>query len=171
MPYKKGPNNTLRYYSSTTGKYIKDPGQLEFSNSKKQKMTFKEKAELKRQNLYNHAAKSKDKYVYEIFSLLEKNEPGNVILVNDVLYHKKINSTREIDIMTKSSIIEVKSGKVRHKTRQFLEQKDLAREHNKEHIVYAPDITEKKYLELKSKGINVIRNKEELLGRNKKWKT
>ena len=33
MPYKKGPNNTLRYYSSTTGKYIKDPGQLEFSNS------------------------------------------------------------------------------------------------------------------------------------------
>ena len=50
--------------------------------------------------------------------------------------------------MTKSSIIEVKSGKVRHKTRQFLEQKDLAREHNKEHIVYAPDITEKKYLEL-----------------------
>ena len=83
--------------------------------------------------------------------------------MNEKIYHKKINGTREIDIMTKNSIIEVKSGKVRHKTKQFLEQQDLAREHNKSHIVYAPDITDKKFNELKSKGITVVRNKNDLL--------
>lgn len=88
--------------------------------------------------------------------------------MNEKIYHKKINGTREIDIMTKNSIIEVKSGKVRHKTKQFLEQQDLAREHNKSHIVYAPDITDKKFNELKSKGITVVRNKNDLLERNKK---
>ena len=70
--------------------------------------------------------------------------------------------------LRKNSIIEVKSGKVRHKTKQFLEQQDLAREHNKSHIVYAPDITDKKFNELKSKGITVVRNKNDLLERNKK---
>lgn len=70
--------------------------------------------------------------------------------------------------MTKRSIIEIKSGKVRHKTKQFLDQQDLANEHKKQYTVYAPDITDKKYVELKSKGINVVRSKNELLERNKK---
>ena len=70
--------------------------------------------------------------------------------------------------MTKNSIIEVKSGKVRHKTKQFLEQQDLANDRKKTHIVYAPDITDRKYAELKAKGINVVRCKNDLLERNKK---
>ena len=117
---------------------------------------------------YNFENIDINKYVQDLFMFLEKNEFGTVILVNERVYHKKIKGTREIDIMTKNSIIEVKSGKVRHKTKQFLEQKDLANDHKKHHIVYAPDITDKKYLELKSKGINVVRTKDELLERNKK---
>jgi hypothetical protein len=70
--------------------------------------------------------------------------------------------------MTKNSIIEVKSGKVRHRTSQFLDQQDFAKNYKKSHIVYVPDITDKKFNELKSKGITVVRNKNDLLERNKK---
>lgn len=168
MPYKKGPNGTVRYYSSSTGRYTAAPNTFISETQKKKRMTNEERAKLKKENLYNHANNSKDNYVKDIFMFLEENSPGTVILVNERVYHKKINSVREIDIMTKNSIIEVKSGKVKHRTKQFLMQQDLANNHNKEHIVYAPDITDKKFNELKSKGINVVRNKNELLERNKK---
>jgi len=170
MPYKRGPNGTLRYYSSSTGKYTSAPESQTSKENNKRKINNEEKLIRKKEMLYNHVIKSQDKYVQDLFMFLEKNDPGTVILVNERVYHKKIKGTREIDIMTKNSIIEVKSGKVRHKTKQFLEQKDLANDHKKQHIVYAPDITDKKYLELKSKGINVVRTKDELLERNKKWK-
>lgn len=168
MPYKRGPNGTVRYYSSSTGRYTSSPNSLLCHTNDKKKLTGKEKEKYKKELLYNHVDKTNDKYVQDLFIFLETNEPGNVILVNEKVYHKRINGTREIDIMTKNSIIEVKSGKVRHKTRQFLEQQDLAKEHKKTHIVYAPDITDKKYSELKAKGINVVRNKYDLLERNKK---
>ena len=168
MPYKKGPNGTLRYYNSSTGRYADAPNTLISNIPKKKRMTGEERTKLKEENLYNHAINSKDKYVQDVFNFLETNEPGNIILVNEKIYHKKINGTREIDIMTKSSIIEVKSGKVRHRTSQFLDQQDFAKDYKKSHIVYAPDITDKKFNELKTKGINVVRNKNELLERNKK---
>lgn len=168
MPYKRGPNGTLRYYSSYTGKYTTAPNTLKYEENKKKRLSNEERAKLKKEILYNHVINTKDNYVQDVFYFLEKNEPGNVILVNERVFHKKIKGTREIDIMTKNSIIEVKSGKVRHKTKQFLEQQDLANEHKKKHIVFAPDITDKKYYELKSKGINVVRDKNDLLERNKK---
>ena len=167
MPYKKGPNGTLRLYNSSTGRYESSPN-IFYNTDNKKRLTNEEKQKLKREMLYNHVNNANDKYVKEIFTFIEANEPGNVILANEKIYHKKINGTREIDIMTKNSIIEVKSGKVRHKTKQFFEQQDLAKDYRKSHIVYAPDITDKKYYELKSKGINVVRDKSELLERNKK---
>ena len=54
--------------------------------------------------------------------------------------------------------------------KQFILETNESQEHKKTHIVYAPDITDKKYSELKAKGINVVRNKYDLLERNKKWK-
>ena len=135
------------------------------SNSKQ---TKQEKEEHRIEALINHAKKSKDKYVYEIFDFLEKNNPGCVILVNEKIYHKRLKSAREVDILTNNYIIEIKSGKVRHKTRQFLDQQDFSKEYNKGHIVYAPEISDKKYKELSDKGINVIRSKNELLKKVKK---
>lgn len=165
MPFKKGPNNTLRYYSSTTGRYVKTQPSL--SAVSKRKKTYEEKLKERKEMLYNRARKIKDKYLFDVFKYLFEKCPNDILLINDRVYHKEIKSTREIDLMTKTSIIEVKSGKVRHKTKQFLAQKNLASSLNKEHIVYAPDITDKKYQELNKKGINVVRKKEELLERNK----
>ncbi len=164
MPYKKGPKNTIRYYDPATGRYASS-FKFDIVHQKKNKLSKKEKDELKKESLYNHAAKAKDKYVYELFLELEKNKPGCVIIVNERLYHKKIRQPREIDLMTKDYIIEIKSGKVKHKTRQFVDQQDLAKSHNKGHIVYAPDITDKKYSELINKGINVVRTKKDLIER------
>ena len=162
MTYKKGPKNTLRYYDPSTGRYASS---LRFDNAqpKKEKLSKKEKDELKKESLYNHAAKTKDKYVYDLFLELEKNNPGCVIIVNEKVYHKKIKQPREIDLMTKDYIIEVKSGKAKHASSQFINQKNLANNLNKKHIVYAPDITDKKYNELKQKGIDVVRTKQDLL--------
>ena len=167
MPYKKGPKNTLRYYNPSTGRYASS-FRLDNIQPKKNKLSKKEKDDLKKEALYNHAAKTKDKYVYDLFLELEKNNPGCVIMVNEKIYHKKIKQPREIDLMTKDYIIEVKSGKVKHRTSQFIDQQDLAKEHNKSHIVYAPDITDKKYNELLNKGIDVVRTKNDLIRKVKK---
>ena len=89
-------------------------------------------------------------------------------MVNEKLYHKSIHKTREVDIVTKNAIIEIKSGRVRRRTTQLLRQKDLSKEYKKKHVVYAPDITDKKCNELRNKGIDVVRTKHELLERVKK---
>lgn len=164
MPYKKGPKNTLRYYDPSTGRYASS-FRLDNIQPKKNKLRKKEKDDLKKEALYNHAAKTKDKYVYDLFLELEKNNPGCVIIVNERVYHKKIKKPREIDLMTKDYIIEVKSGKVKHASSQFIYQKDLASNLNRNHVVYAPDISDKKFNELKQKGIDVVRTKQDLLRR------
>ena len=91
MPYKRGPNGTLRYYSSSTGRYTSSPDlEIIHNNKKKKKITNEEKRKLKKEILYNHVLKTKDKYVQDVFLFLEKNEPENVILVNERVYHKKL---------------------------------------------------------------------------------
>ena len=167
MPYKKGPNNTLRFYDTHTGRYASMPF-MSFAPAPKNKKSYEERLKEKREMLYNRAIKSKDKYLYDIFIFIENNFPGEVSLINDKIYHKEIKSTREIDLVTKKCIIEIKSGKVKHRSKQFLAQKDFAKDYNKHHIVYAPDITDKKLIELKNKGIDVVRKKEDLLERIKK---
>lgn len=162
MPYKKGPNNTIRYYDSSTGKYASSFSNIQFA---KEKMSKEEKEMLKKESLFNHASKTKDKYVYDLFLELEKTKPGCVIIVNEKVYHKKIKQPREIDLMTKDYIIEVKSGKVKHRSTQFLSQQDLSNDLGKKHIVYAPDISDKKYNELREKGIDVVRTKKDLMER------
>lgn len=162
MPYKKGPNGSLRFYDSRTGRYASSFANIQFS---KKKMSKEEKKLIKKESLFNHAAKTKDKYVYDLFLELEKMKPNCVIIVNEKVYHKKIGKPREIDIMTDKFIIEVKSGKAKHRSSQFISQQDLASNLDKKHIVYAPDISDKKYNELKQKGIIVTRTKKELLER------
>lgn len=171
MPYKKGPKNTLRYYSSSTGRYENAP----FSEAlrmleQKHKKTKEEKDAIQKEMLFNKANHSKDRYLLDVFLYLEKNCPNCVKMVNEKLYHKSIHKTREVDIVTKNAIIEIKSGRVRRRTTQLLRQKDLSKEYKKKHVVYAPDITDKKCNELRNKGIDVVRTKHELLERVKKWK-
>lgn len=162
MPFKKGPKNTLRYYSSSTGKYANAPlGEYSrlFGN-KKTKMSQKEKEELKREIIYNKAIKSRDNYLSEVFLYLENNYPNCVKMVNEKLYHKNARKIREVDIVTKNAIIEIKSGISKHASTQLLEQKELSIEYNKIHIVYAPDITNRKFNEWKEKGIDVVKTKK-----------
>ena len=170
MPYKKGPNNTLRFYDSSTGRYATSSSLfiLSTNNERKKTKEYEEKQKEKQANLYNRAEKIKDKYLYELFNEIEKNYPGEIKLINSNIYHKKIRNTREIDLVTKKFIIEVKSGKVRHKSSQLLEQANLAKDLNKKHLLYAPDISDKKYNELKNKGIIVYRKKGDLMEEFKK---
>jgi len=57
-----------------------------------------------------------------------------ILSIVDVANNKK----REIDIITDSAIIEVKSGLAKKKLNQLLEQKEYAKSINKIHVLYAP---------------------------------
>ena len=171
MPYKKGPKNTLRYYDSSNGRYAPSTTQFLFPipHREKKSKSIEEIEKEKKELLYIKAKKTKDKYLYDLFLEIEKNFPGEIKLINSCIYHKKIKKTREIDLVTKKFIIEVKSGKVRHKSSQLTEQINLARDINKKHLLFAPDIGDTKYKELTNKGIIVYRKKEDLMEEFKKW--
>ena len=91
MPYKKGPNNTVRYYSSTTGKYAPDPYLMErllLLDKSKFKLSKQEQNEIRRQSIKNRASRSQDKYVSDLYNFLESNKPGCVKLINEKIYHE-----------------------------------------------------------------------------------
>ncbi len=159
MPYKRGPNNTLRYYSKKSGKYCKDP---QFNITPiKQKLSGKEKEQLRRENIFQQAQRSKDKNLFLVFSFLEGIDPGCVKHVNCFYCSNKTSKIREFDIITSRSIYEVKSGFARHKTKQYLAQIEVAKDLNKDHVVYSPGSTDYQVKCMRAEGIKIFNKFDE----------
>jgi len=166
MPIKNGPYGTTRYYDASNGRYCKysvDNSFNEFLNN------FKNS---KHTEIYIKASNSKDKNLFEVYSLLEELKPGCVLDVNCTIFDKNIHAYREIDIITCKAIIEVKSGKAKHHTKQFLSQLKLASTMNKDYILFTPGSGNHQIEFLKKLGIIVVKNLEELekIIRSKKCK-
>ena len=163
MPYKKGPNGTLRYYDSSTGKYCNDPAFSIKPTIHKKSVEQKEKE--RREILEHLAQKSKDAHLYEIYSLLEKIHPGTTRHINSVYFDKTTRKQRELDIITSKAIYEIKSGKRGRHLKQFLSQMEIAKNLGKDHVVYSPGITDYQVKHLRKIGIkayNKIKDLEEM---------
>lgn len=161
MPYKKGPNNTDRYYDSSTGRYSKDP-RFAFAEVKR-KLTTAEKEQLHYEELFNRACNSKDPLLFDVYYALESKFHKCVKHINDEFYDEFICDKREIDIVTKKLFIEIKSGSARKKLTQFQSQQRVAAAFGKKHIVYAPDILKSTEAEYKSKGIIIVKTIDEVV--------
>ena len=75
------------------------------------------------------------------FCEIEAALPGVVQFVNEEKFDPGLGRPRELDIVTKRCIIEVKSGpKPSRALKQFLGQKRYADSRGKKHIVYAPEM-------------------------------
>ena len=141
MPTKKGAGGRLQNYDPRTGRFAKtDYAKLYPPREPTRKEKARKREAIRREILFNRAKNSRDPLVFDVFCEIEQNLPGSVQAVNEEKYDPYINGTRELDIITKKCIIEVKSGKVAHKLFQFQSQKRFAFEKKKNHIVFAPDI-------------------------------
>ena len=78
--------------------------------------------------------------------------------------HCSLGGPRELDIITKKCIIEVKSGKkVRKGLRQFEGQKRYAESRGKIHIVYAPKMPQIARNTYGKMGITIVSNYTDLI--------
>ena len=121
MPTKKGAGGRQQNYDPRTGRFTKTNYTNLFSPCKP---TRKEKARKReterRENLYNRAKNSRDPLIFDVFLAIEKNLPGSVRFVNEIREDAFSNKRRELDIITKKCIIEVKSGRKPKGLKQFL---------------------------------------------------
>jgi hypothetical protein len=74
------------------------------------------------------------------------------------LFTPFINDNRELDIITKKCIIEVKSGKTKKCLQQFLDQKRYAEYRNKQHIVFAPDIHTMTKVDYEKHSVKIVKD-------------
>lgn len=161
MPTKKGAGGRLQNYDSH-GRYAKMSSfdYYDLKLTKKEKAMMREKN--KRDELFNKAKKKNDPLVLDVFLEIERSFPGIVQAVNSIVTDVENGKKRELDIVTKSHIIEVKSGKARHSLTQFKAQKLLAAAKKREYLVYAPSIAsgaEKSYL---NQDIRIVKTIDEL---------
>lgn len=166
MPKKKGAGGRLQNYDSKTGRFAKTD-YIKFFEEKPL-YTRKEKAikkeENRREQLFNRAKNSKDELVFEVFCEIEKKLPGCVQFINAQRFDPFINKPREFDIITRKSIIEVKSGKSGSKLyKQFLSQKKYAESRKKQHIVFAPNLSNMARCCFENGGIKIVKDYESLI--------
>jgi hypothetical protein len=163
MPMKKGAGGRQQNYNAHTGRYEKiDYAKLYYTPPSR-----KEKAErrrnLKRDELYNRAVKSKDPYLLEVFCEIENALPYHVQFVNEQKFDSFINDNRELDIITKKCIIEVKSGENGRKMeKQFFAQKRYAESKNKQHIIFAPNLPTMARINFEKKGFTITNDLKKL---------
>ncbi|MBO5286254.1 MAG: hypothetical protein J6B16_05090 [Clostridia bacterium] len=155
MPTKKGAGGRQQNYDSR-GRYTKtDYAKLYYTPPSRKEKTQKRK-DSKREELFNRARNSKDKYLFEVFCEIEKALPYHVQFVNETKFDPFINDIREFDIITQKCIIEVKSGSNGRKMEnQFKSQKRYAEYKNKQHIVFAPNLPIMTIINFKRKGFNI----------------
>lgn len=110
--------------------------------------------------------------MFEIYSIIEKISPGSVTHINHKYYDKETNKYREFDIMSKTTIYEIKSGKARHKYKQYSAQKNIADRLKKNYVVFSPNSSNYQINVLKKCGINIFNDIENFVDneRKKKWK-
>ena len=142
MPTKKGAGGRQQNYDPRTGRFAKtDYAKLYPPRPPTRKEKARKREEQRREVLFNRARNSRDPLIFEVFCEIERNLPGTVQLVNEDKFDPCLGSPRELDIVTKKCIIEVKSGhKPRHALKQFLGQKRYAESRGKKHIVFAPQM-------------------------------
>jgi len=165
MPYKKGPNGTLRAYCSKNGRYTKMSFEqiMEQFHSSPKKKSHLQKEQEKTNSLLNRAKHSKDEFVGELCLFIERIKPGVLRHVNIHLYDKQLHFTREVDIVTSHALIEVKSRTGKHALKQFLAQKRISESLGKRYYVFAPNMSDTRYNEYTKHGIRIIRTKEQLI--------
>lgn len=103
--------------------------------------------------------KSNDKLVGELATKIDKRIPGHVKGVN-VNLEMKNGNPKEVDIVTKKEIIEVKSGKKPKIGNQLRKNREISR---KEPIGYAPYLTKTEKSKLENEGFNVFWNDDNLI--------
>ncbi|MBO5223387.1 MAG: hypothetical protein J6C23_02615 [Clostridia bacterium] len=165
MPTKKGAGGRQQNYDPHTGRFAKTDYAKLYPHSKP---TRKEKARKReaqrRESLYNRARNSKDPLVFEVFCAIESELPGSVQFVNEIKFDPFLGKPRELDIITKRCIIEVKSGaKPSGALKQFCGQKQYAENKGKKHIVFAPKMPTLAKNEHRKKGIIITGNLQKLI--------
>lgn len=165
MPLKQGPHGTFRRYSSANGRYVKMSAEelLSLFTKKEKVYTKKQKQEIRTEALRKQAMKSPEPFLYEVFDFLEKHIPHYVKFVNERTYNPSENKTRELDIIGKNAIIEVKGGYHLGYINQLTKQKEIADRCNKKVILFAPHITYNATQEYLKIGIKVTKDLESLI--------
>ena len=154
MPTKKGAGGRQQNYDPHTGRFAKkDYTKLYPPRELTRKEKAQKREEQRRENLFNRAKNSKDEFLFETYCEIERAFPGTVISVNEKIIDPFTGFERELDIVTKKCIIEVKGKKVRHCLAQFQAQKRLADLKNKVHIVFAPKILSRTQYDYEKNGI------------------
>ena len=102
--------------------------------------------------------------VFDVFCVIESELPGSVQFVNEEKFDPGLGRPRELDIITKRCIIEVKSGsKPSRALKQFLGQKRYAESKSKKHIVFAPKMPITAKNEHRKNGIIITGNLQNLI--------
>ena len=83
--------------------------------------------------------------------------------VNDERFDYNIQRPRELDIVTKKCIIEIKGGKASSSLKQLLAQKRFAEGKNKKRVFYAPEIYYNTMYDYRKHGIEVKKSIKELI--------
>jgi len=128
---------------------------------------IRKKEEKRRQELYERAKNSTDKYLFDVYLALEQNFPGIVLGVNVIKYDKNIEDNREFDIIAEKSIIEIKGETGKKCGKQFLAQKKYAIENNKNYYVYAPQMNDMRIYTYSKLDITICRTLNELISKIK----
>ena len=142
MPTKKGAGGRQQNYDPRTGRFAKtDYARLYPPKEPTRKEKARKREEQRKEVLFNRARNSRDPLIFDVFCEIEAALPGVVQFVNEEKFDPGLGRSRELDIVTKRCIIEVKSGpKPSRALKQFLGQKRYADNRGKKHIVYAPEM-------------------------------
>ena len=164
MPTKKGAGGRQQNYDPHTGRFTKtDYAKLYSQKEPTHKEKTRKKEKERRENLFNRAKNSKDPYVFDVFCAIESELPGAVQFVNERIFDPFMGKTRELDIITKKCIIEVKSGRKPKGLKQFLAQKKYAESVGKRYIVFAPNILTMAKISHEKNGISVEKDYKNLI--------
>ena len=164
MPTKKGAGGRQQNYDPHTGRFAKtDYAKLYPPREPRCKEKARKREEERREALFNRARNSKDEFLFETYYTIEQAFPGTVVSINEKAIDPFTGFERELDIVTKKCIIEVKGKKVRHCLIQFQAQKRLAELKNKVHIVFAPNILSRTQYDYEKNGIKFANNFETLI--------
>jgi len=170
MPTKKGAGGRQQNYDSH-GRYAKTDYAKLYYTPPSRKQKAQKRRDAKQEELFNRAKNSKDKYVFEVFCEIETALPYHVQFVNENKFDPFINNSRELDIITKKCIIEVKSNKVKRCLNQFLQQKRYAEYKNKHHIVFAPTIPTMAKIDYEKHGVKIVKDYKSLINAIKEYES
>ena len=169
MPTKKGAGGRQQNYDPNTGRFAKTDYASMFPIQISRRERARKRESARREVLYNRALNSKDPLLFEVYCAIEKELPGAVQLVNENKFDPFLGRGRELDIVTRKCIIEVKSGKKPKGLTQFLGQKAYAVWKNKTHIVFAPQMALAAKRAHERNGITIIRDYNLLLATIKEY--